>query len=113
MRQQGELHRTRSLVPGRTPIADNPGLPCDQPNVADLTLADLHARLEHDARHAEAAMLKDGHLAPFVALTTAASSLIPVVPDFSTAEMKDASMTAVRLLAIAEGAVIASHLSEV
>ncbi len=81
--------------------------------MADLTLTDLHARLDHDAQHSEAVLLRDGSLAPFVALTTADGTLIPVVPDFSSADMKAASMTAVRLLAIAEDAVLASHFSEV
>ena len=81
--------------------------------MADLTLADLRLRLEHDVEHAEAALLKDGLLAPVVALTTSDGTLLPVVPDFSSAETKAASMTAVRLLAIAEDAVIATHMSEV
>ena len=79
----------------------------------DITLQGLRSRLNHDVEHAEAVLLRDGALAPFVALTSATGHFIPIVPDFSTPEMKNASMVAMRLLAIAEDAVLASHFSEV
>ena len=81
--------------------------------MADLTLANLRLRLQHDIEHAEAALAKDGLLAPFVALTTSDGTLVPIVPDFSSGDMKAALMSAVRLLAITEDAILASHMSEV
>ncbi len=80
--------------------------------MAKLTKADLRARLALGVRHAEEVLLRDGHVAPFAALTTGDGTLIPVALNFSSPDAKTASMNAARFLAIAEDAQIAIHMTE-
>ena len=81
------------------------------PNPA-LTMKALRARFDHDVRHAEAALIQDGCLAPMFAVTTGDGRLLPVMADFGTPKAKQACITAVRLLCIAEDAVMATHMAE-
>ncbi len=77
-----------------------------------LTMKALRARFDHDVRHAEATLLQDGYLAPMFAVTTGDGRLLPVMADFGSPEAKQACVNAVRLLCVAEDAVMAMHWAE-
>lgn len=77
-----------------------------------LTMKALRARFDHDVRHAESVLLQDGQLAPMFAVTSGNGRLLPVMADFGSPEAKQACVTAVRLLCVAEDAVMAVHMTE-
>lgn len=68
-------------------------------------------RFAHDVRHAEDTLVGEGGIAPLFILTTD-RGIVPLVPAFGSQELKDASLTAARLLCIAEDPMMVMHRCE-
>ena len=79
--------------------------------MAALTMNEFRARFLQEVRQAEETLMGDGHISPLFVLMTG-RAVIPLVPDFADQDSKAASLTAVRLLCIAEDPGMVMHRCE-